>query len=112
MSQTPLFNSPAQALNVLFSMLARLSALVMWILIALVHLALLVLALAACWLMGVTAADVTTAYLHMRQTMPVEVLSFVGVSAGTLFAAWLWMLRKMHKASAGTWLTAYLMKGL
>ena len=112
MNQSPTPLTHSQAINAVFSMIARLSRLVLWTLIALAHLALLVLALAACWLMGVTAADVTTAYLRMRQTMPVEVLSFVGVSAGTLLAAWLWMMRKVHTASAGTWLTTYLMKGL
>lgn len=84
----------------------------MWTLIALVHLALLVIALTACWLMGVTAADVAAAYVRMRQTMPVEVLSFLGVSAGTLIALWLWAIRKVHKAIGGSWLPEYLMKNL
>lgn len=84
----------------------------MWTLIALVHLALVVIALASCWLMGVTAADVVAAYLRVRQSMPVEVLSFVGVSAGTVVVVWLWAMRRVQKAVAGGWLSAYLMKGL
>ena len=93
-------------------MLVRLSRLLVWTLIALAHLAVLVVAMAACWLMGVTAADVVTAYQQVRQTMPVEVLSFVGVSAASVFAAWLWMLRKVQQTSSATWLSAYLMKDL
>lgn len=93
-------------------MLARLSALVVWTLIGLVHLGLLLVLLAGCWLFGVTAADVAAAYMRLRQTMPVEVLSFVGLSAGTLVAGWLWLLRKIHRASGGLWLHNYLMKGL
>jgi hypothetical protein len=112
MKQTPIFHSEAQAIEVMFSILARLSALVMWVLIALVHLGLLLVLLAGCWLFGVTAADVAAAYVQLRQTMPVEELSFVGVSVGTLLAGWLWFLRKAHQASAGLWLTNYLMKGL
>ena len=112
MKQTPIFHSEAQAIEVLFSILARLSAFVVWTLIGLVHLALLLVLLAGCWLFGVTAADVSAAYVSLRQTMPVEVLSFVGVSAATFFAAWLWMLRKIHRASGGFLLTNYLMKGL
>lgn len=112
MKQTPIFHSEAQAIEVLFSMLARLSALVVWVLIALVHLGLLLVLLAGCWLFGVTAADVAAAYVRLRQTMPVEVLSFLGVSAGTLLAGWLWMLRKVHQATGGLWLSSYLMRGL
>jgi hypothetical protein len=112
MQQTPIFQSEAQAIEVMFSMLARLSALVVWVLIALVHLGLLLVLLAGCWLFGVTAADVAAAYMRLRQTMPVEVLSFLGVSAGTLLAGWVWFLRKAHQASAGLWLTKYLMRGL
>lgn len=92
--------------------MARLSRLVVWTLIALAHLALVVIALATCWFLGVTAADVVAAYLRVRQSMPVEVLSFVGVSAGTVVALWLWAMRKLQKAVAGGWLFAYLMKGL
>lgn len=112
MKQTPIFHSEAQAIEVMFSMLARLSALVVWVLIALAHLGLLLILLAGCWLFGVTAADVASAYLRLRQTMPVEVLSFLGVSAGTLFAGWIWFLRKAHRATAGLWLTNYLMRDL
>ena len=92
--------------------MVRLSRLVVWTLIALAHLALVVIALALCWLNGVTASDVATAYQQVRQSWPVEVLSFVGMSAATLFAAWLWVMRKVQKASSATWLTTYLMKGL
>ena len=84
----------------------------MWTLIALAHLAVLVLALTACWLMGVTATDVVTAYQQLRQTMPAEVLSFVGVTAASLLGAWLWALRKVQAAIGGTWLANYLMKDL
>lgn len=112
MQQTPIFQSEAQAIEVMFSMMARLSALLVWTMIALAHLGLLLVLLAGCWLFGVTAQDVAQAYLHLRQTMPGEVLSFVGVSAGAVVAAWLWLMRKLHKATANTWITAYLMKGL
>lgn len=112
MNETPIFNSPAQAIETLFSIVVRLSRLVVWTLIALAHLALVVIALAACWFLGVTAADVVAAYLRVRQSMPVEVLSFVGVSAGTVVVVRLWAMRRVQKAVAGTWLSAYLMKGL
>lgn len=92
--------------------MVRLSRLVVWTLIALAHLAVLVLALAACWLMGVTATDVVTAYQQLRQTTPAEVMSFAGVSVASLLAAWLWALRKVQAAIGGTWLANYLMKGL
>ena len=62
--------------------------------------------------MGVTATDVVTAYQQLRQTMPAEVLSFVGVTAATLAAAWVWAMRKVQAAIGGTWLANYLMKGL
>lgn len=112
MSNTPIFNSPAQAVETLFSIVVRLSRLVVWTLIALVHLAALVVALATCWLMGVTAADVAAAYQQLRQTMPAEALSFVGVSAASLLAGWLWAMRKVQQAIGGTWLASYLMKDL
>ena len=100
------------AIETLFSIVVRLSRLVVWTLIAVAHLAVLVLALAACWLMGVTASDVVDAYQRMRQTMPPEALSFVGVSVGSVLAAWLWAMRKVQKAVAGGWVAAYLMKDL
>lgn len=111
MNDKPIFASPAQAIEVMYGMLARLSALVMWTLIALVHLSVLLFALVACWAAGVTAQDVATAYLQMRQTMPAEVLSFLGVSAASLLAGWLWVLRSIHRATGATWLMKYLLKG-
>ena len=92
--------------------MVRLSRLVVWTLIALAHLALVVIALALCWLNGVTAADVAAAYQQVRQSWPVEVLSFVGVSAASLLAAWLWAMRKVQRAVGGMWLANYLMKDL
>ena len=102
MTEQPIFNSPAQAIETLFSIVVRLSRLVVWTLIA----------LALCWLNGVTAADVAAAYQQVRQSWPVEVLSFVGVSAASLLAAWLWAMRKVQRAVGGMWLANYLMKDL
>lgn len=95
----------------MLNILSRLSAFVMWLLIGLVHLSLAVIALALCWLLGITAHDIQAAYLHMRQTMPFEVLTLAGLSSSAALGAWLWMLRKIHKSSAKGWMFDYLMRG-
>lgn len=101
-----------QALDVQFTMLSRLSALVCWLGIGLVHLALWLLLMTALWLAQVSPQDVARVSQQMLQSTPGAVLAALGLSLGTVLTAYAWLLRKVHTAIGGGWLLDYLLKGL
>lgn len=111
MQQEPIFNSPAQAIDVLFTMTARLSNVVMWLAFAVAHLALACAALLALWAWQVTPAAALAWFHTWQNSMPVAALAFVGVSVLSVLSAYLWVIRKLHQRLGTSWLFAHLTKG-
>jgi H+/Cl- antiporter ClcA len=107
-----LFNSVEQALQVMLTISARLSALVVWLAIVIAHLAAFLLLIAAVWWWQVTPTDVTTALTQAAKSKPFAVLTVAGVSALTLIGGY-WRLAKWaHRAAGSGWMFGYLMRGL
>lgn len=109
MRETPLFNSAEQAVSVLWPVTIRLSALVAWTAIALLHTTLLALALLVLWATQAAPADVIAAGRQMLQSWPASALAAVGVSALTLAGAYWWLLKGLHRA-IGRPLAAHLLR--
>lgn len=109
--QKPIFNSTEQAVTVMFSMQARLAALVMWLLVALVHIGLLAIASILVWAFQIQPTEVLAWSQELLQSMPVSVLTAVGVSFLSLLGAYLWVLRWVHAKVGSGWLVTYLLKG-
>lgn len=112
MSEPPIFQSTEQALQVLFSLQARLGALVTWVIIAALHLLVLTLLLAAAWLFQVTPATVQAVVQQLLQTWPLATLSAVGLSGMSVLAGYWWLVRWVHQRGGRDLLMRYLLKGL
>ena len=112
MSEPPIFQSTEQALQVMFSLQARLGAFVLWVLIAVLHLALLTGLLTAAWLLQVTPAHVQEAARQWLQTWPLATLSAAGLSGMSVLAGYWWLVRWVHQRGGRDLLMRYLMKGL
>lgn len=112
MQQEPIFRNAAQAIDVLFTMTARLANVVMWLAFAVAHLALVCVALLAMWAFQVTPKDALEWFQTWQNSMPVAALAFVGVSVLSVLSAYLWVLRKLHQHVGSSWLFAHLIKGV
>lgn len=84
----------------------------MWCLLGMAHLLVAMALLVACWAMQVTPGDVSEAILSTTQKTPVAVLSALGVSGGTLFAGYVWLMRRLLRYASQGWLSSYLMAGV
>lgn len=112
MSETPIFQSTEQALQVLFLLQARLGALVLWVIIAVLHLLGLTLLLTAAWTFQVTPGHVQAAAQQLLQTWPLATLSAAGLSGMSVLAGYWWLVRWVHQRGGRDLLMRYLMKGL
>ncbi len=91
------------AIHGLMGVSARTVSLLSWMLVALVHMALLLLALSAAWFWQVTPAAVARAFQALvpagLQASGAEILGFLGLpAAAVLWAyarAWRWLLEKL-----------------
>lgn len=101
MPQQPIFQSTEQAVNVLWHVIGGLAAMVGWLALAVLHTALLVLALLLLWATQTTPAEVASAAQHMLQTWPAAALGAVGVSGASALGAYWWVLKWLHRATAG-----------
>lgn len=101
MEQRAIFDNPAQAVNVLWAVMGGLASLVGWLALALLHTALLALVLLALWATQTTPADVMSFGRQMLQTWPAAALGAAGASAATVLGAWWWVLKRVHRATAG-----------
>lgn len=110
MQQGPIFESTAQAVNVLWEVTARLAGLLGWMALALLHTALLVLALLLLWATQTTPAEVASAGQQWLQTWPAAALGAAGVSALSVLGAYWWLLRQLHRATGGLIAAAVLPK--
>lgn len=106
----PLFNSVDQALTVHHRFIARLGALAMWTIFAIIHLTIAVICLALLWWFQLTPVQVVECWEYISQSFPAVVFSALGGSAAGLVAFYSWLIRKLHRAS-GSPLADYLMKG-
>lgn len=112
MQQEPIFRDAAQAIDVLFTMTARLANVVMWLAFAVAHLTLVSAALLAMWAFQVTPKDALVWFQTWQNSMPVATLAFVGVSVLSALSAYFWVLRKLHRHLGSSWLFAHLTKGV
>lgn len=102
-----------QAVNALFTMIARLSALLMWALIWCAHLTFALALLLGLWAAGLTPADVKAAGHALLQTWPFATAAAAGASVFGLLRWYGWLVRWVHQAPATKgWLFGYLTKGL
>jgi hypothetical protein len=95
------FSSAEQAINVLFTITARLGALMGWVFIALAHLLVLQLLIIFLWASGTTPADLWSAFLELLRSNAVAVLGAVGLSVIGLCSGY-WKLTKWVHRSAGS----------
>ena len=109
MEERPLFSSVEQAVEVLWPVTIRLSGLVTWLGLALLHVALVALALLALWATQTTPADVAAAVRQALQSWPGAALGVAGVSALSVLAGYWWLLRGAHRALAAP-LAAHLLR--
>lgn len=106
----PVFRSTEQAVNVLFSMTARMGALVAWLFIGLLHLLVLQLLVIGLWASGSTPMTLWAAFLAGLQTNAAAVLGAIGLSVFGLVAGY-WRLTKwVHRTAGSGLLLDYLTK--
>jgi hypothetical protein len=111
MSERPIFESTGHAIEVLFSVTIRLSGLVVWLAISLLHVALLALVLLALWWTQTTPQDVGAAVRQALSTWPAAALGAAGVSALTLLGGYWWLLKRVFRA-LGRPLAGHLLRGV
>lgn len=112
MQEQPIFRTASEAIDVLFTMTARLANVVMWLAFAVAHLALVCVALLAMWAFQVTPTDALAWFQTWQNSMPVAALAFVGVSVLSVLSAYLWVLRKLHRHVGTSWLFQYLIESV
>lgn len=95
------FQNTEQAINVLFTITARLGALVVWLFIAVAHLLVIQMVLIALWASGTSPSDLWTAFLELLRSNAVAALGAVGLSAVGLVGGY-WRLTKWVHRSAGS----------
>ena len=102
-----------QAVNVLLTMTARLSALLVWALIWCAHLTVALALLVALWAAGLTPVDVMAAGRELHQTWPVASAVAAGASVFGALRWYGWLIRWVHQAPGTKGrLFQYLTKGL
>lgn len=111
MSQ-PIFNSTEQALSVGFNISARLTALVVWTMFAVAHLAVGFLALALLWWFQVTPAATATWISHALESPLPKTYATLGGSVLAIAAGYLWILRRVHRWAGSGLVFDYLLKGV
>lgn len=106
----PVFNSPEQAITVMFHMLQRLTIVVAWCLVGLAHAGLAVVAGLAMWWFQVTPEAVESAALAAIESRPFVVLSAGGLSVASLVAVYWWLVRWAGRKATSGWLLEYLLQ--
>jgi len=98
--------------NILNNIIQRLSILVLWLIFAVFHLTLLMIATIVIWSMSITPAQIATTITTAFQQEPVataaETLGFLGLSVPALAWAYVRIWRKIYASLA----TSYLLKDL
>lgn len=112
MATRAIFDSPSQAMNAHWHITVRLSRLVLWSFIAIAHVALLQVVLAALWWTQATPAGVFGALRAWLESKPVAAATALGVSALGLLGLYLKLVRLMHRAAGSGWLLGYLTNGM
>lgn len=92
----PVFSSRDSFDSFLMHAAINLTKLMTAALLWLAALTLLVLAMLAAWLLGVTGTEVATALRSAWQTSTAQVLGAVGVSLLTLLGLGWWIAKKLH----------------
>ncbi len=90
--------------DVLHSLLARLSLIVMWMWFAVVHLVLFQFGLFALWWLQIPPQKLCAQFLEFVQSLPVLLAGVMGVSVLTILSLWVWMLRKIYAKIAVSYL--------
>ena len=104
--------TPHQGIEAALHITARLSQLWMWMLIAVAHLALCVMALACLWWFQVQPSGLLAAAQRVIASRPVGAFLFLGGSIATAAGLYWKLAAWIHRASSRGWLYGYLTKGL
>ncbi len=112
MQSRPYFANAEQAVNALMPITQRLSHLVVWLIFGVVHLALLIVMLAALWWFQVTPAAVETAAIAVLSSSPVSAAQALGLSIAGAAAAYLAAAKWIWKKTAAKWLFAHILQDI
>lgn len=93
----PLFHSAEQAVSVLWFAAARLSAIINWLIIGLLHVVLGLLLVLWAWWSHWTPELVQSTFLQSAQSTTAAALGVVGLSGATALALWVWLMRRLHR---------------
>lgn len=88
---------------------ARLTALLVWAFIAIAHLLLIDLLIAAMWWTHVTPEIVSTAFLDMLESKPIALAGLLGFSGATIATVYWKLIRWAHKLSGTGWLGRFVL---
>jgi hypothetical protein len=106
------FRTQEEAVEVLWHFMVRMGSLIMWVIIAILHLAAGWLLLAALWYWKVQSEQIAATLHAWSESNAIAVASAFGVSLLTIGWAY-WRLARWAHQSAGTGLVfRYLTKGL
>ncbi len=108
-SKPPILNTHDGSVELLWRIVIRLSSLLVWLAIALAHVAAVVLLIAVLWWAQVTPQQIEDAALQTLRATTAAFLGFAGLSLATLLSAWVWLLRKLHRLIGCGKLLAYLL---
>lgn len=93
----PMFNSPEQAISVLWYATARICAIVNWLIIGALHLALGLGLVLWAWWTHLTPEVLQAAFLASAQSTTAAALGVVGLSGATALGIWVWLMRRLHQ---------------
>lgn len=82
-----------QMIDALHSLLLRLSIIMMWLTVALVHLALFLILFATVWYFEIPPRILLERFFGFVQSLPVAIAGVLGVSALTILLLWLKLCR-------------------
>lgn len=110
--ERPVFATQAQAVETLWHFMVRMGALVTWLVIALLHLALAVIALALLWVLQVQPTEIAATLRAWSNSSALGVASALGASLLTVGWGY-WRLARLAHGSVGRGpIYRYLSKGL
>jgi len=112
MESKAILDNPAQAMNVLWHITTRLASLIVWMFIAIAHLAVIAAFLLAIWATQTTPAEVAEVLRTALESKPVAVGVALGASALGVLGMYWKLVRWAHRASGAGWLFEYVMRGL
>lgn len=108
----PIFQSTEHAIEVLFTVVARLGGLVVWTIFGLAHVAVAAIGAFVLWWFQVSPADIQKWMAAALQSNLATTYVALGGSAVTLLTGYAWLLRKAHRWAGGGPLFDYLIRTL